>query len=129
MEYRLDYVRLLVENYRDSVRFYRDKLELPMIRGDLESGYAEFQGDGVRLAVIEKSEMSKALGMEEPVGEGRRHVALAFSVDDVDAAFTKLEGKGVKFILAPRTHPDWNLRTAHLHDPDGNLIEINQRLN
>lgn len=24
--------------------------------------------------------------------------------------------------------PDWGIRTAHLRDPDGNLIEINQPL-
>jgi lactoylglutathione lyase len=128
MDYNFDYVRLLVSNYRDSVRFYRDALDMPMIRGDLESGYAEFQAPGIRLALLQRSEMSKALGLEEPSGEGRRHVALAFSVGDVDEAFAELEKKGVRFTLAPRTHSEWNLRTAHLQDPDGNLIEINQRL-
>lgn len=129
MKYQFNYVRLLVENYRDSVRFYRDKLGLPLLRGDLESGYSEFEAPGVRLALFQRSEMSKALGMTEPKGEGRRHIALAFAVDDVDAAFSDLKSKGVKFALAPRTHIDWDLRTAHFHDPDGNLIEINQRLN
>ncbi len=129
MEYQFNYVRLLVENYRDAVRFYRDTLGLPLLQGDLESGYSEFEGSGIRLALFQRSEMSKALGLSEPKHEGRPHVALAFAVPDVDQAFQDLSGRGVKFALAPRTHADWNLRTAHFHDPDGNLIEINQRLN
>ena len=129
MAYQLNYVRLLVENYRDSVRFYRDKLGLSLLQGDLESGYSEFEAPGVRLALFQRSEMSKALEMTDPEGEGRRHIALAFAVDNVNAAFSELESKGVKFALAPRTHTNWNLRTAHFHDPDGNLIEINERLN
>ncbi len=128
MDYNFNYVRLLVSNYRDSVRFYRDVLEMPMILGDLESGYAEFQAPGIRLALFQRSEMSKALGLQDAEEEGRRHVALAFAVEDVDRAFAELEAKGARFTLAPRTHSDWNLRTAHLQDPDGNLIEINQRL-
>ena len=126
MEYTLKHIRLLVENYRDSVRFYEHTLGLPLIRGDLESGYAEFEAPGLRLSLLQRSEMSKALGMTEPRQEGRRHIALAFSVDDVDAAFSELKEKGVRFMLAPRTHHDWGLRTAHCNDPDGNLIEINQ---
>jgi catechol 2,3-dioxygenase-like lactoylglutathione lyase family enzyme len=128
MEYKLNHIRLLVENYRDSVRFYEHTLGLPLLRGDLESGYAEFEAPGIRLGLLQRSAMSEALGMVEPKQEGRRHMAVAFAVDDVDAAFNELKVKGVKFTLAPRTHSDWNLRTAHFNDPDGNLIEINQRM-
>ena len=128
MEYKLSQLRLLVENYRDSVRFYEHTLGLLLLQGDLESGYAEFEASGIRLSVLQRSKMSEALGMIEPKREGRRHVALALAVDDVDAAFSELKSKGVKFTLAPRTHSDWNLRTAHFCDPDGNLIEINQRI-
>ena len=101
MEYKLNYIRLLVENYRDSVRFYEHILGLLLLRGDLESGYAEFEAPGIRLGLLQRSAMSEALGMVEPKQEGRSHVALAFTVDDVDAAFNELQGKGVKFTLAP----------------------------
>lgn len=128
MDYKLNYVRLLVENYRDSLRFYRDTLKLPVHRGDLESNYAEFDTSGMRLALLQRSEMARVLGMEKENGEGRKHVALAFTVPDVDEAFRDLKSNGVKFAMAPRTHEDWKLRTAHFEDPDGNLLEINQRL-
>jgi len=49
-------------------------------------------------------------------------------VNDVDAARKELETTGVSVALAPRTHVDWDVSTAHFHGPDGNLIEINQRI-
>lgn len=128
MEYKLSQLRLLVENYRDSVRFYEHTLGLLLLRGDIESGYAEFEASGIRLSLLQRSKMSEALGMVDSKQEGRRHVALAFAVDDVDTTFNELKRKGVKFALAPRAHSNWNLRTAHFCDPDGNLIEINQRI-
>jgi len=128
MDYRLNYVRLTVDNFRGSFRFYRDTLGLSILRGDVDSDYAEFDAPGVRLALFQRARMSEALGLPEPEGEGRGHIVLVFSVDDVDAAYRELEAKGVQFALAPRTHADWDVRTAHLHDPDGNVIEINQRL-
>ena len=128
MDYRFDYVRLLVDNYRGSFRFYRDVLGMSVRRGDLDSQYAEFEAPGVRLALFQRARMAEALGVAEPSSEGRGHVALAFSVNDVDAAHRELEAKGVKFVLGPRTREDWGIRTAHLHDPDGNVIEINERI-
>ena len=128
MNYSLSYVRLLVDSYRSTFHFYRDVMGMESMRGDPSSLYAEFEGGGVRLALFQRSHMAAALGVPEPKGEGRGHVALVFAVDDVDAAHRELEGKGVKFIMAPRTHEDWNVRTAHLRDPDGNVIEINQRI-
>jgi len=128
MDFRFNYVRLLVDNYRGSFRFYRDVLGMRVLKGDLDSGYAEFEVPGVRLALFQRARMTEALGLPEPQGEGRGHVVLVFAVDDVDAAHRELEEKGVRFALAPRTHADWDVRTAHFHDPDGNVIEINQRL-
>jgi lactoylglutathione lyase len=128
MTYRFNYVRLLVDNYRGSFRFYRDIMGMKLLRGDVDSEYAEFEVPGVRLALFQRARMTAALGIPEPLGEGRGHIALVFAVDDVDAAHKELQSKGVKFALAPRTHADWDVRTAHFHDPDGNLIEINQRI-
>ena len=128
MDYQFNYVRLLVDNYRGSFRFYRDIMGMKLLHGDVDSQYAEFEAPGVRLALFQRSRMAEALGIPEVQGEGRGHVALVFAVDDVDAAHRELESKGVRFALAPRTHEDWDVRTAHFHDPDGNVIEINQRI-
>ena len=128
MDFRFNYVRLLVDNYRGSFRFYRDVLEMKVLHGDVDSQYAEFEAPGVRLALFQRTRMTEALGVPEPKGEGRGHVALVFAVNDVDAAHRELESKGVRFTLAPRDHRNWHVRTAHFHDPDGNVIEINHRI-
>lgn len=127
MDYQLRYIRLLVDGFRDGLRFYRDTLGMKVLRGDLDSHYAEFEGMGVRLALFQRSAMSEAIGIELPKN-GQGQVALVLEVGDVDQAFKELEGRGVEFIMAPRTHADWGVRAAHLRDPNGNLIEINQRL-
>jgi catechol 2,3-dioxygenase-like lactoylglutathione lyase family enzyme len=49
-------------------------------------------------------------------------------VPDVDKAFEELRRKDVTFITEPQDRSDWGIRTAHLRDPDGNLIELNCRL-
>lgn len=128
MDYRFNYVRLLVDNYRGSFRFYRDVMGMEVLHGDVDSQYAEFVAPGVRLALFQRARMAEALGVPKVQGQGRDRVALVFAVDNVDAAHKELESKGVRFTLAPRTHADWHVRTAHFHDPDGNVIEINQRI-
>lgn len=127
MQTQLRYIRLLVDDFRDGLRFYRDTLGLKVSRGDLDSHYAEFEGNGVRLALFQRSAMSEAIGIELPE-RGHGNLALVLEVEDVDEAFRELEARGVRFIMAPRTHEEWGVRTAHLRDPNGNLIEINERL-
>ena len=128
MTYRMSYIRLLADNYRDMFRFYRDTLGMDVIRGDVDSHYAELGTGDVRLSIFRRSEMLNALGLERDQLSSGQGAALVFAVEDVDSAFRDLERRGVRFIIAPRTHRDWSIRTAHFRDPEGNLIEINQRL-
>ena len=53
---------------------------------------------------------------------------IIFQVDDVEMEYNRLKEKGVVFICVPTERKDWNVKTAHFRDLDGNLIEINQRL-
>jgi catechol 2,3-dioxygenase-like lactoylglutathione lyase family enzyme len=52
---------------------------------------------------------------------GYPHVALA--VDDVDAEYDRLRGRGVEFDMPP-TEAEAGIRLAFFRDPDGNRIEI-----
>lgn len=47
-------------------------------------------------------------------------------VEDVAAAHALCLRNGATPVTAPTDRPDWgaNLRTAHLRDPDGTLIEL-----
>jgi hypothetical protein len=39
-----------------------------------------------------------------------------------------LKARGAQFVADLTDRPDWGIRTAHLRDPDGNLIELNSPL-
>ncbi len=51
-----------------------------------------------------------------------RTAILEFQVDDVDAAFARLDG-GVDLVHAPKTLP-WGNRTMLIRDPEGTLVSL-----
>ncbi|MDA8199145.1 MAG: VOC family protein [Thermaerobacter sp.] len=62
----------------------------------------------------------------EAVHQSRQ--CLIIAVDDVDATYTTLQEKGVETINAPHDLTGWGVRCFHLHDPDGNHIEIDKEI-
>lgn len=50
-----------------------------------------------------------------------RNIALAFTVDDVDAEYERLLSLSVPILEKPTTRP-WGARNMHIADPDGNYI-------
>jgi predicted enzyme related to lactoylglutathione lyase len=124
----LTHVRLLVRDYPACFRFYRDVMGLRATYGEEDTGYADFDaGGGVAVALFGAADMAAALG--DPLEPGARERAcLVFSVDDVDAAAAGLAARGAPIVAGPVDRPEWGIRTAHVLDPDGNLIEINRSL-
>ncbi len=123
---RLTHVRLLVTDYPACFRFYRDVLGLPVGFGDENGPYGDFVAGAAFLALYDRRLMDEAIG-----GTGRPlsadamdRAAVIMEVDSVDATYEQLRARGVKFVTEPQDRPDWGIRTAHLRDPDGNLIEI-----
>jgi lactoylglutathione lyase len=124
------HVRLLVTDFPACFRFYRDVMGLEVGWGDENSGYADFKTGQTTIALFNQQEMAQTVGTaghEASVTEPDT-IALIFAVENVDAAYTALQAKGVTFTAEPQDHPDWGIRTAHFRDPAGNLIEINQSL-
>ncbi len=125
---RLSYVRVLVDNFSESFKFYRDVLKLQPLFGDAEEVYAEFQAGGdTKLALFKREVNDRALGLSGGSGSARRFT-IVLEVDDVDRRVAEIESRGVKAVAAPADRRDWGVRTAHFLDPDGNLIELNQPL-
>ena len=104
-----------------AVEFYRDTLGVPLVARFDPPGLAFFQFGQVRL-LLEASAPS---------------ATLYFDVEDIDASFTELTSRGVKFEQEPRlVHRDddglfgapggeeW---MAFFRDPDGNLLAITTR--
>lgn len=124
----LTHVRLLVHDFPGCFRFYRDVLGLRPTFGTEGDGYADFDAGGeVSLALFDATEMAAALGLPGQAAGGDR-CCLVLQVDDVDAVATELSRRGVALAAPPADRPAWGLRTVHLRDPDGNLVELYQDL-
>ena len=125
---RLDYVRLLVTNFDACFRFYQDVMGFKVTWGEEGSGYGSFSvGEETALALFQRQVMAEVIGTTDlPVeAASQDRMVLIFGVDNLDATVGKLRERGARFVTEPKDHPDWGIRTAHLRDPDGNLIEIN----
>ncbi|MEQ7127853.1 VOC family protein [Actinopolymorpha sp. B11F2] len=125
---RMTHLRLLVDEFDACFRWYRDVLGLRPFWGEEGSGYADFKaGEGSSdLALFSRSaqvEVSGSLG-----GGDRDRVALVFRVDDVDRTAQAMRAMGVAVIAGPKDQPGWGIRTLHLRDPDGNVVELNSPL-
>lgn len=133
MNLTFTYARLLVSDYRACFGFYHDVLGFEATFGDADSGYADFNtGSGATIALFDRQEMAQGIGADaadDPAGKkGVGRIALVFAVPDVDEACRQLQAEGVALAAFPTDHPEWGIRTAHVRDPEGNLIEINQNL-
>ena len=121
-------VRLLVKDYEKCFEFYTKQLGLEVAWGNSQSGYASFKvADGIEgLAIFPSDEMAKTIGNADkalPSG-GREKSLVSFGVEDVDAAYRELSARGLQFINTPVDRPCWGMRVVHLHDPEGNLVEL-----
>jgi lactoylglutathione lyase len=119
--------RILVKDFAKSWKFYRDTLGLTPAKGHGAPPYGEFLTHGRPIvSVFDRKLMAKAVGLNPGTysrsNSGRS--AIIFEVKDVDAVAKQLRRKGVRLLRGPTDRPDWVLRTIHLQDPDGYLIEI-----
>lgn len=127
---QLTHIRLLVDNFERCFDFYHDVLELPYRAGTREGPYVEFDTGTCLIALFRRPLMSEALSTTElPYSAHTQdRICLCLTVDDVDQAYDDLSARGAVFDEAPQDREAWMIRTAHLRDPDGNLIEISQSL-
>ncbi len=128
-----DYTRLLTRNFRETFHFYEGVLGLLCVFGSEADSYAEFEvreDSSVGLSLFDAMEMEAAIGTKPsdhgPTGDDR--VCLVFGVQDVDDTYRSIASRGGVLVAPPVDHPEWGIRTAHVRDPEGNLIEINAPL-
>lgn len=134
---RLTHVRVLADDYAACFRFYRDVLGLDPTFGDADSGYADFEAGDATIAVFDRTEMAAALDepgdpdsapadtAPAPRGDG---TCLVLGVESVDAAHDGLREAGATVAAPPTDHPEWGIRTLHVRDPAGTLLELNEPL-
>jgi catechol 2,3-dioxygenase-like lactoylglutathione lyase family enzyme len=122
---RLTHIRLLVDEYERCFRFYADALEFEPTFGDAQSGYADFDTGDVTLALHDAAEVTALTG---GTPRGRDGAALILRVADVDGSYATLADADCKRVNPPEDRPDWGIRVAHVRDPDGTLVELNEPL-
>lgn len=123
----MTHVRLLVDDFRGCFRFYRDVIGLETTWSEGDGPYAEFRLGGDKyLGLFARALMTDAVGTGElpPRAPAQDAFALIIQVDDVDDEAERLRGDGIALVTEPADRPDWGLRTIHLRDPDGNLVEL-----
>jgi len=112
-----DFITLSTKDFDAASEFYSEVLGLPLSKrwGDMPA--AEFETGSLTLAVMQ----SDAFGLEY---RPNNH-PIALHVEDVEAARSELESRGVEFhgeILDSGV-----CLQAFFHDPDGNAFSIHNR--
>lgn len=123
---RFDMIGLFVKDLRAMAAFYRDVVGVE-IEWDGNGPYAEFRHEGIRFAMYERAQLPGLLG-QTPEYPKRLNGTFELAINvgapaNVDLKFKELIEKGGTEIYPPRDEP-WNMRSAMLTDPEGNLIEI-----
>ncbi|AHZ15175.1 MULTISPECIES: VOC family protein [Bacillus amyloliquefaciens group] len=119
-------IRLLVNDFKKSVEFYKDSLGLPISWLEKEMEYALFDNGETKIELLSRENMAEIVGEERKSldGDAQSRFLLQFKVDDVDKTYDYLHKQGIKCVNEPHDRQEWRARVAHFRDPDNNLIEI-----
>lgn len=113
-------IRLIARDIKKLVAFYEAVTVLPARW--LNDDFAEIPTPACTLAI--GSERTVGLFAEGAARAADNHTAIIeFRVDDVDAAFARLEGVIIDLVQAPTTMP-WGNRSLLFRDPEGNLLNL-----
>ncbi|MFI7003829.1 VOC family protein [Nocardia sp. NPDC050175] len=126
--------RLLVTRFADCFTFYAavlpELIGAELIKGTAAGPYANWDVDDQAVLVLfDRAAMADIAGTATlPTRSAPAQDAVMFvcRVKDVDAGLDLCLRHGATVVAAPTDREQWgpNLRTAHLRDPDGTLIEL-----
>lgn len=116
-DYTLGYTNIYVSDFERALRFYAETLGLKVGLKDEQFGYASFATKGARLAIAKaEGEQAHLVG---------RHTGVGLMVEDLDAAYAELAGKGVEFPMKPEKQP-WGGYMGLMKDSEGNILYLDQ---
>lgn len=122
MELTMKYVILYVNNFEETIHFYRNILGLPV---KMQQGtYVEFDTGATILSINTRDSVREEIGLDVPnVLSDAQTFEIGFVVDDVQATIETLRTQGVTVVKEPVVKP-WGQTVAYVADPDGHYIEI-----
>ena len=118
-------VRLLVDHFPATVKFWRDLMGFKLTYSDETTGYAYFETGSAGVELLSREGFTAMFGNAAPES---RQTIMVFQVDDIDATYADLVQRGAAPISPPLDFPALQIRTAHIGDPEGNLVEIYSKL-
>jgi catechol 2,3-dioxygenase-like lactoylglutathione lyase family enzyme len=119
---KLGPITLFVDDLEATKQFYRDVFEVPLVFEDVNSAVFDFGNTLVNvLQARQAPELVQPAAVARPDAGSR--ALLTINVDDVDAVYADLTGRGVTFLNGPMDRP-WGVRTAAFADPGGHVWEI-----
>lgn len=122
---------LLVNKFGACFSFYQDVWGLTVLHGDANDNYAGFDtGGGSKLTLFKRDVMAEVLGIQARPSHITQQdpSVLEFEVEDIQAAFARSQGRGAEVALPVTRKDEWGIWVAYFRDPDGNLVEIFERL-
>ena len=113
-------VTLRVDNWKDMLAYYRDKLGLKprMVAEDVE--YAMFDTGSVRFAIEGPAKPAFAKA------RGKGALMTNFKVDDIKGTLAELKKNGVKVLTDVKQGPNYDY--VVIEDPEGNEQIVYQRV-
>ncbi|MEV5610233.1 VOC family protein [Streptomyces sp. NPDC052225] len=121
-------VRLLVSDFGACYRFYADVLGLKPQSGAESGPYEKFSppGGSAGIALQDRAMMAQVLGEVGELATGHRSLVV-LRVDDLDAYCAQVVERGGVLVHGPAPFTE-RMRVAHLKDPEGNLVELQEWL-
>ncbi|MEV5508143.1 VOC family protein [Streptomyces orinoci] len=128
------YPRLLVSRFGDCFRFYDAVLPKLIgahrMKGDEQGPYANWDlGEQGVISLLDRAAMAAIAGTLDLAGQrppAQDALMLVCRVDEVAAAHALALAHGGQDVAGPTDRPEWGptCRTAHVRDPEGNLLEF-----
>jgi len=121
-------VRLLVSDFAACYRFYAEVLGLKPQSGAAQGPYEKFSPStgAAGIALQDRSMMAEILGELGDEASGHRSLVV-LRVDDLNTYCEQITTRGATLLHGPAPMTD-RMRVAHLKDPEGNLVELQEWL-
>jgi predicted enzyme related to lactoylglutathione lyase len=121
-------IRLLVTDFPACYRFYAEVLGLKPQSGAVDGPYEKFSPatGSAGIALQSRAMMAGIVGELGDEATGHRSLVV-LRVDDLDAYCEQITSRGATLLHGPAPMTE-RMRVAHLKDPEGNLVELQEWL-